>query len=727
MKHEGKSAGSPLGQQPKGTARVLVIGAIGAIGATLAVTGCGGGDDGPSQATISAHSKKTLTVSNLQFKDLNGNGQLDPYEDWRLSPEQRANDLIARMTLAEKAGLVNASNITPIGGNYTSAEIGSSPSCAAGETGKKYLCEITTGSGAAGIWGTTRMINEYNGRYFILRSNPPTKTLATYLNNFQEVAEESRLGIPAVIISNPRNHAAAGLGLSEASGVFSYWPGTLGLAATQDPALVRDFAETAAAEWRATGIRKGYMYQVEAATEPRWTRNNGTFGEDPDLVAAIARQLVLGFQGEKLGVNSIALTMKHYPGNGIAPRGVDSHDAAGKYAVYPTAGSLIRYQLKGFQAAMDAGVSAIMTNYQEPANAGSATQLPQSFWYTLTQQFEEVGQAYNAKLMQYAFEAMGFKGYLNTDSQVAVDGNQTYGVESLTLPQRLAKSLNGGISLLSIASSNMGTATPTLAPSAVIDAVNSGILTEATLNKAAVKLLKEMFSLGIFENPYVDADAAVTVVHSAQAQAKADVAQRKSVVLLKNVADVLPLAGSSPPTVKIYGEVFAKTNAAALTTALRTKLAAVYPTATMVTDYTQATHAVLIVQPTTFTGTDAQGQYVKIALDTDTGIDVAKINSIEAVAKTIISVNMGQPWLLNGIEPGAAAILGTYDITSDALFDVISGVFKPTGGLPMGIPKDQATLDAQAADVPGNYESIDYAYKDAMNNTYKFGFGLRYK
>ncbi len=163
-----------------------------------------------------------------------------------------------------------------------------------------------------------------------------------------------------------------------------------------------------------------------------------------------------------------------------------------------------------------------------------------------------------------------------------------------------------------------------------------------------------------------------------------------------------------------------------MTTALRTKLATQYPTATIVTDYNLATHAILIVQPSTFTGTDAQGPYVKIALDTETGVDVAKIQAIEAKAKTIISVNLGQPWLLNAIEPAAAAIVGTYDITSDALFDVITGVFKPTGGLSMGIPKDQAAIDANASDVPGNYESYDYAYKDSKGNTYKFGYGLRY-
>ncbi len=721
MTDESRSEGMLL-RTPAGVAAKAFV----ALGVTLVIAGCGDGDDDApiTQAAISARAKNTLAIDSLKFKDLNNNGQLDPYEDWRRSPADRAADLLSKMTLQEKAGLVNTYNMGAIGGNYPASELGGNPTCAAGETGKKYLCEISQGTASL---GATAMLNQLNARFFIIRSNPPAKTLATFLNSYQEVAEGSRLGIPVVIISNPRNHAAAGLGLSEAAGVFSYWPGTLGIAATQDPQVAKDFADTAAKEWRATGLRKGYMYQVEIASEPRWTRNNGTFGEDPDLVAAISRQLVLGFQGPRLGTDSIALTMKHFPGNGIAPRGVDSHDEPGKFAVYPTEGSLTKYQLKGFQAAMDAGVASIMTNYQAPKNAGSASQLPQAYWFSPTQQFEEVGQAYNAKFMQYAREVMGFKGYFNTDSQVAVTGQQVWGVENLTVQQRIAKSLNSGISLLSIASSNVAATNAILAPTEIINAINAGLTSEAQLNRAATDLLKEMFTLGIFENPYVDPDNAAKVVHSAEAQAKADLAQRKSIVLLKNDADILPLAKTSPSSVRIYGEVFAKTNAAASTASLRALLKAQFPTATLVDDYNQATHAFVVLQPSTFTGTDTQGSYVKIDLDADTGVDVAKVKAIEAKAKTIISINLGQPWLLNQIEPGAAAILGTYDVTSDALFDVVTGAFKPTGGLPMGIPKNQAAVDAQAPDVPGNYESIDYAYKDAKANIYKFGFGLRYK
>ena len=119
--------------------------------AALVVTACGGDSSGGVasapvvQATIGAPIKQVTTADGYQFKDLNGNGKLDAHEDWRLSPQDRANDLVAQMTLAEKAGLVNASNIMPIGGNYSATEIGGAPSCAAGETGKSTFARSPAG------------------------------------------------------------------------------------------------------------------------------------------------------------------------------------------------------------------------------------------------------------------------------------------------------------------------------------------------------------------------------------------------------------------------------------------------------------------------------------------------------------------------------------------------------------------------------------------------------
>jgi len=419
------------------------------------------------------------------------------------------------------------------------------------------------------------------------------------------------------------------------------------------------------------------------------------------------------------------LTNKHFPGNGVAPRGYDSHYDGGKAAIYKTVGSLLNYQIKPFKASADAGVSSIMSYYQLPSNQ-SATQLPTSYWNTITQQFEEVGMAFNAKILSYLFDVMGFNGYVNTDTGVFSDGGQDFGVEALTVPQRIGKSINAGASLLGGINSNLDKATEVRALTEAMKAISLGYTTEAKVDAGVAKLLKEIFSLGLFENPFNDVDAAVKVVNNDAFKAKAALAHRKSIVLLKNDSATLPIASTVTSAVRIYGEVFTLSNAATATTNLRTLLQKTYPNAQMVTDYTQATYSVLVVSPSTFQGTDTKGIYIDIALDTNTGVDVARIKSIEAATKTVIAINMGNPWLVDAIEPGAKAIIATYDVTSDALTDVLTGVFKPTGKLPMAIPKDQNAVDNNASDVPGHLEAFDYPYTDTKGNKYTFNFGLTY-
>ena len=696
-----------------------------ATGLAALAAGCGGDSAdtvAPVQPVLGAKSKAILSIDKAQFKDLNGDGKLDAYEDWRLPVSQRVDDLVSRMSLQEKIGLMTVNNVF-LGGP-------AGTSCAAGETGLPLVCEArVTYFGLMQSESTSDMVNKLHSRYLVIRENPSAETLAAWTNNVQRVAEGSRLGIPVVLASNPRNHAAAGAGFSEASGVFSYWPGTLGLAAAHDPAMVREFAEIAAKEWRATGIQKGYMYQADLATEPRWTRNNGTFGDDPDLVSDYQTQLVLGFQGKALSASSVSLTTKHFPGNGSAPQGVDSHYADGKYALYPTGNSLINYQLKPFQAAIDAGTSSVMTYYQAPLNAGAATQLPKDYWVSDAQQFEEVGAAFNKKLLDYLRNAMGFKGYINTDSRVMLDEGQPHGVENLAPYQREAKAIAAGSNLISLGSGTLVNGQTTVfANEDILKAVRAGLVQEAAIDASVKLLLKEIFALGLFENPYVDVANASKIVASAEAQAKAKVAQHKSVVMLKNDG-VLPLKANVGAAVKLYAEVFkAGATAATQTTALRSLLKTTYPNATLVEDYNDATHALLMLVPNNFTATDTNGKkYEKISLETSTGIDIQKVQAIQATsAKTVIAVNMGNPWLLDAIEPKASGLFAIYDTSTDALLDVVTGAFNPSGKLPMAIPKNIDAVNKNAPDVPGHLESFDYAYKDAQNNSYTFKFGLRY-
>jgi beta-glucosidase len=623
--------------------------------------------------TVSATVKPVLTINGSQFKDLNGNGQLDAYEDWRLPVAQRVEDLLSRMTLQDKAGLM----------------------------------QITSFSATA----NQDYIQNRQIRYLILRGGFATAgAAASSLNDWQKVAEGTRLGIPLVIASNPLNNLGGGNAVFEpggGTGLFSIWPGTLGIGAMNDPQLVKDFVEIARAEWRATGIRKIYGYQVDVATEPRWTRNRTTFGEGPQLSASISRSIVLGFQGPQVGPDSVAQTIKHFPGHGPQPFGLDAHNAEGKNTAYPTPGSLFAYHLPPFQAAVDAGTSAIMSYYPAPSNALSAAQLPLDWWQSPTQQFEEVGAAFNKTLITTLLRGyMGFKGYVNTDSGVLT--NTGWGVETLTIPQRFAKSVKAGVSIFSDNND----------PSGLLTAVSTGLLTEADLNPSIRLLLTEMFNLGLFENPYVDPAQAQTVARSVGAQAVADQAHRESVVLMRNDKHALPY--SNP--VNLYVEVVTTPSAtAAAQTAALKALFANDPVVHIVDTVAQSNAALLWLFPNQVELADKSR--VDIALSTTTGIDVAHVQQIEAAVPTVLAVNLATAWVMDNVEPQAAAVIGTYDVTAQALIDLIRGRFQPKGKLVMSLPANEAALEQSAVDVPGYLESFNYTYKNAVGDSYIFGFG----
>lgn len=630
---------------------------------------------------------------NLSFKDLNRNGVLDPYEDRRLPVGKRVADLLSRMTLEEKAGLMQ---ITSFNANALSD-----------------------------------YVNQRHIRYLILRDNLGAGELAARANASQEMAERSRLGIPIVFTSNPRNHIRDNLVYeeAEAAGVFSSWPGTLGLAATNDVKLVRAFAEIARAEWRASGIQKLYGYQVDVATEPRWYRIQTTFGESPSLNAAIARELVLGFQGATLGPTSVAQTTKHFPGDGAVDKGLDPHSDWGQWAVYPTPGSFFKYQLPPFQAAVEAGTSSIMSYYNNPSNEKSAAQFPKEWWPSERQQFEAVAGAYNAAILTRLLRGrMGFNGYVNTDSGVLT--NTAFGVETLTTPQRFAKAVKAGVSLFSDNNN----------PQGLLDAVHQGLLREADLNPSVTLLLTEMFRLGLFENPYTDPDAAQKIANSPASAARADEAHRKSIVLLRNDRKLLPLTGAR----KIYVEVMAgqgsdtgrgragggrggrgeSAPAPLNATAALKALLAKDPSVQVVDALEQADVALLWLRPSVYQR--PEHDYADIALSPLTGIDVTRVKQIEAAKPTVLVVNFINPWVINEVEPGAAALLATFDVKAEAVLDVVRGRFNPVGQLPMTIPADQAAVERNAPDVPGYAETFDYAYTNRVKDRYVFGFGLSY-
>ncbi|MGZ4417077.1 MAG: glycoside hydrolase family 3 N-terminal domain-containing protein, partial [Gaiellaceae bacterium] len=254
----------------------------------------------------------TFEVDGRRVRDLNGNGKLDPYEDPRLPVEERVDDLLAQMTLEEKAGLMFHPAIL-VGGD---GELLDDPSIFGGD-------------------GPTRLVAERHLNHFNVYATPDARRTAEWHNRMQQLAESTRLGIPVTISSDPRHAFDENPATSWAAGSFSQWPEPIGLAATRDEELVRGFGEIARQEYRAVGVHVALHPMADVATEPRWARISGTFGENFDLAGRLTAAYIQGFQGDELGPDSVACMTKHFPGGGPQADGEDPHFPYGKDQVYP--------------------------------------------------------------------------------------------------------------------------------------------------------------------------------------------------------------------------------------------------------------------------------------------------------------------------------------------------------------------------------------------------------
>ncbi|AQV98255.1 hypothetical protein BJN34_30765 [Cupriavidus necator] len=703
-------------------------------------TGSGSGIATAAQPVINAQAKQVLTIDGLKFKDLNGSNGLDPYEDWRLSVDQRVDDLVARMTLDEKAGMMLIDTLNADWGGVVPA------------TATDYL-------------GTQKMTR------FIFRNtvtNTPDSTVGTALsgkqitaqqaaqftNAVQKMAEASRLGIPVVFKSNARNHYErnARFGINTAAGSFSEWPKEAGLAATRDMDLIADFAQTMGAEWKAIGLRGMYGYMADLSTEPRWYRVHETFTEDADLNAQIITTLIKNLQGGPVNANSaVALTIKHFPGGGPQELGLDPHYTFGKTQVYP-AGNFA-YHLKPFQAAIDAGVEAIMPYYGVPIKLT---------YDGVT--YDQLGMSFSRQIVTDLLRGkLAYKGYVNSDTGIITD--RAWGLESKTVPERVATAINAGVDVLSGFHTKQ----------TIIDLVNAGLITEARINDSVKRLLREQFKLGLFENPYVDDAKAAAIVGSDAFQAKALNAQRKSIVLLQNQDKTLPLpAPSAAKPIKLFTMGLNKSVVGdaqyggynVVTGDYDASKGQTMPAIPADTDY--AVIRVEVTNPSSVTGaykssdstTGANTSFISpitgkpYGADDPQGIDnglnfggslpweagklsfteLAKAKSwqispsladIQTVMntvgpkKTILNIYFRQPYVLDdasGLKQ-AGGILAGFGVSDSALMDVVTGKFKPQGKLPFALANNLDAITNNDPDAPG------YPAKDTL---YPFGFGLSY-
>ncbi len=377
-----------------------------------------------------------LTVDGRQFRDANGNGTVDRYEDWRLPVDVRVDDLVSRMTLEEKAGLMLIDTMGPgCGGTLTPA------GTRLIETQKmtRFILRNVVKATADPCDGS--VTPGRNG--FVVTP----RQMAEFTNAVQALAESQRLGIPVLFKDNARNHYDTDprFGISAGAGAFTEFPKEAGVAAAAlgagDMSPVKALAEVMSREWRAIGLRGMYGYMADLATEPRWYRVQETFTEDADLNAEIMKTLVLGLQGGPVSPSTaVALTIKHFPGGGPQELGLDPHYSFGKRQVYP--GGRFEYHLKPFRAAIDAGVSSIMPYYGVPIGVTyqGVTYGPTGFAFSK----EIVTDLLRGKL--------GFTGYVNSDTGIISD--RAWGLEQRTVPERAAAAINGGTDILSGFNSN---------------------------------------------------------------------------------------------------------------------------------------------------------------------------------------------------------------------------------------------------------------------------------
>ncbi|GAA5034071.1 glycoside hydrolase family 3 N-terminal domain-containing protein [Microbacterium fluvii] len=579
-----------------------------------------------------------------------------PWLDASLPVAERVELLLAEMTVEEKAGLLFQTMITM------------------GEDG-----ELAEADPVFGLPSNREFVLEKGMTHFNLLGVAPTAgAIARWHNKLQELAASTRLGIPVTISTDPRHSFTENPGAAMLAGPFSQWPDALGLAATRDAALVERFGDIARQEYTAVGIRVALHPQVDLATEPRWSRVLQTFGEDAELSGELGAAYIRGFQnGDAFGAESVSTMVKHFPGGGPQKDGEDPHFAYGREQVYP--GGQFELHLKPFAAAFDAGVRQVMPYYGMPVDT----------------EYEEVGFGFNKSVLTGLLrERFEFDGIVCTDwglvNDAAIFGQpfpaRAWGVEHLTPLERVEKILDAGADQFG------GEACPEL----VLELVAQGRVDEQRLDVSVRRLLREKFALGLFENPFVDAEAADAIVGSAEFRAAGDAAQRASIAVLSNRDAVLPFT----PGVKLYVEGIAP------------EVAAAY--GEVVDSPADADLAVLRLQaPFEQRATMFENFFHAGSLEFS-GDVVAHVAEVAAAVPTVVDVFLDRPAILGPVVEAASAVAGNWGASAAALLDVLSGAAPAGGRLPFDIPSSMAAVEASRPDVPF----------DTADPLFRFGHGL---
>ncbi len=704
---------------------------------------------------------KLLEEDGYVFKDLNANGLLDVYEDWRLPHRRRAEDLAARMSVEQIAGLMLYSKHQAV------------PTDSYGEWSSTYNGVTLEESGlpvsAISDKQKAFLENDNVRAVLVVRVSSP-EDAARWNNNLQSFCEGLGLGVPVNISSDPRHELKGRAEFNGGSGGrISIWPIPLGIAATFDPSVALEFGQVASKEYRALGIATALSPQADLGTEPRWARYDGTFGENPCLATDMVRAYIDGFQTTEgtedgWGAESVNTMVKHWPGGGTGEGGRDAHYGFGKYSVFP--GGELETQLRPF---LEGAFSL-----DGPTVEASAVMPYYTISYGLGPSGKNVGNGFSEYIVedmlrgQYGYDGVVCTDWGITHDHLSIEGatGKCWGVEGLTVAERHYEVIKAGVDQFG-GNNDVGP---------VLEAYNMYVRdfgdkkARERFEQSAVRLLMNMFRTGLFENPYTDPSVAGELVGCREFVEAGYEAQLKSIVMLKNKSSVVPVTERT----KVY---FPKRHITSENVFLGTETVEdywEYPVDTaVVSQYfdivdrpEDADFAFVYIQnPDSPFGYDVKDKdkggngYQPISLQygdykavdarsesiaggdplesfvnrsykgksvrTNNREDMVLVRDTKARMgdkPVIVAVNTLRPFVPGEIEPYSDVLLLSMNVQASAILDIVSGRYEPSGLLPMQMPASMKTVELQYEDRPGDMD----AYRDSEGNVYDFAFGMNW-
>lgn len=594
----------------------------------------------------------SLQLGGVLVRDLNKNGSVEPYEDPQVPTGERVSDLLSRMTIEEKAGMMMHPFLFP---NPDSSFF--SIGLLTGLTPEEVIVNRNIRHITSSLGG----------------SDP--KVHARWQNKIQRLAARSRLGIPLSVSSDPRHSIKSGAAVAMSG--LSQWPDPLGFAAARDSALVATFAKIAAKEYRAIGIHTALHPMADLATEPRWARISGTFGSDAQLSSTLTSAYIKGFQGDSVNYESVTCMTKHFSGGGPQKDGWDAHFKYGKEQVYP--GNNFDYHLLPFKAAVKAGTARMMPYYGIPVGQTS----------------EDVGFAFNKEIITGMLrEKLGYEGVVCTDwgviSSISILGftvveAKDHGVADLSPKEKVLKALKAGVDQFG----------GEYVPHYIVELVKEGKISEQRIDKSVARMLELKFRQGLFEDPYVDVEKAGEICKKPSYQKAGRKAMAASTVLLKNGYGDEPLLPFDKNT-KIYAEGMEKE--------------AFSDYGEIVDDVAAADVAVLALnapyEPRSgfLESIFHQGRlhYTKEKLD--------HILEVAAARPTVVSIYMDRPAVIPKINKKAGAVLAHFGTSDKVMADILFGKAAPGGKLPFELPSSPEAVKNQKEDLPHDSKQPLYPY-----------------